>query len=375
METRYTEKLSKTVLIGIYAAIAFFALRYFGNIIGYIVLSLIIALIAKPLVTLFQKVKIRGRRLPDSILALMAIVLIICIISSIVAGLVPVFTEVIKNISALASGNGLDDLSIYLANLNASLIDIFRLDPDFKIEVAMMNKLTSIFSFDMFGNMVGTVAHTIGGIGVGLFSVVFISFFLIKDNTLFERLITGITPDKHRDNVTSTISEVERLLSRYFIGLIIDMVTIGTIIFLGLWGIARVDISTALSIGFMAGCMNIIPYVGPLIGCVFGTLMATVMKFCYTGFFTGISIGMFILLVVVVFMLAHLIDNILFQPLIYSTSVQAHPLEIFIVLLIAGSIGGIVGMLLGIPAYTVIRVLCIKFRPDARIVRTFYTKK
>jgi predicted PurR-regulated permease PerM len=74
-------------------------------------------------------------------------------------------------------------------------------------------------------------------------------------------------------------------------------------------------------------------------------------------------------LMLVVFISVQVIDNILFQPLIYASSVLAHPLEIFIVLLIAGSVAGILGMFLAIPAYTVIRVIAKEFFNNFKLVK------
>lgn len=368
----YTEKLSKIVIIAIYAAIAFFALKYFGNVVGYVVLSLIVALIAKPLVNVMRKIKIRNKSIPDGVLSLAAILIILTILCSIVAGLVPIFTEVIRKVAILAEEASLDGVSIYLHDFNSTLVNTFHLAPDFKVEEVAMDELYSLLNFNMFGNVIGTIASTIGSIGVGLFSVVFIAFFLIKDNTMFPRLMSALTPEKHVEHTKAAISEVERLLSRYFVGLLIEMAAVGTIDFIGLWGIAKLDFATALGIGFMAGLLNIIPYIGPLIGTVIGTILATALKFCDLAVIPDIHFGLFLAIVVAIFLFAQFIDNVVLQPLIYSTSVQAHPLEIFVVLLVAGSIGGIVGMLLAIPAYTVLRVICINFIPDSKFVQTFW---
>lgn len=368
----YTEKLSKIIIVAIYAAIAFFALKYFGSVVGYIVLSLIVALIAKPLVKLIRKIKIGGKSLPDAILSLLSIIFILSVLCAVIAGLIPIFTELVREISILTDGASLEGLSSYLNDFNSTLVNLFHLTPGFKIEVVAMDELYSALNFNMFGNVIGTIASTIGGIGIGLFAAIFIAFFLIKDDTLFPRLISAITPDRHSQHIKSAISEVERLLSRYFVGLIIEMAAVCLIDFMGLWSIAKLDVATALGIGFMAGILNIIPYVGPLIGTVIGSILAIAFKFCEMGVVPNINFGLFVIIVVAIFLFAQFVDNTVLQPLIYSTSVQAHPLEIFVVLLLAGSIGGILGMLLAIPAYTVVRVLCINFFPESKFVRTFW---
>jgi len=367
---KYTEKLSKVILIGIYLAIAFFALKYFGSVVGYILLAFVISLIAKPLMGLFRKIKIKGKSAPDAVLAIISILIIVSVLGGIVAGLFPVIKNLVTNITALSSSADLSSLSMYLANFNRSLRETFQLAPNFKIELVLMENLSSIFSVNLFGTLIGTVASTFAGIGVGLFSAIFISFFLIKDESLSHRTIAVFTPEKHTEHMEKTLKDVENLLSRYFVGLVIEMASVGLISFLGLWAVARLDFESALGIGFLAGMLNIIPYLGPLIGGVIGTLMGVVVKYCGpVAVGLDVSFWTFVLVLASVFVVAQMVDNTILQPLIYSTSIKAGPLEIFIVLLIAGAIGGVVGMLLAIPAYTVVRVFAIHFYPETKIVK------
>jgi predicted PurR-regulated permease PerM len=76
-----------------------------------------------------------------------------------------------------------------------------------------------------------------------------------------------------------------------------------------------------------------------------------------------------VLLMLTVVVVVQLVDNFLFQPLIFGTSVKAHPLEIFLVIIIAGTLAGIPGMILGIPTYTVIRVFAKEFLSQVRVVK------
>ena len=164
------------------------------------------------------------------------------------------------------------------------------------------------------------------------------------------------------------IADIEHLLSRYFVGLIIEMAAVALVDFLGLWAVARIGFGYALGIGFIAGLLNIIPYVGPLIGEVLGVLLCVVLKYG-AGVGLDVNIWMFALIVLAVMLTAQLIDNFVLQPLIYSSSIQSTPLEIFIVMLMAGHMGGAVGMLAAIPAYTVVRVIAGRFFYDKKIVR------
>ena len=372
METQkhYTEILAKWLLAAFVVVIAWLLFRQFGSVVVYVLLAGVVSLIAKPLKMMLAKIRIKGRRAPDWFLAILSILLILVIFCGIIAGLAPMVKEVISDVASVTGDTSLGAISSNLAELNAYLVNTFDLDPGFRIEVAILHQVKSLINVNIFGNVIGSVASALASFGIGLFSVVFIAFFFIRDEKLFSRIICALAPDRHEDEVAQSLSDVEHLLSRYFIGLIVEMSCVGLIDFLGLWAIARLELGTAIGIGFMAGLLNIIPYVGPLLGGVLGTIIAMTIRYCGTGA-CGLDIGFwgFLAILVAVFVLAQLVDNFILQPVIYSTSIQASPLEIFIVMLLAGTMGGILGMLTAIPAYTVVRVVAGRFFPQVKFIR------
>lgn len=372
METQkhYTEILAKWLLAAFVAVIAWLLFRQFGSVVVYVLLAGVVSLIAKPLKMMLAKIRIKGHRAPDWFLAILSILLILVIFCGIIAGLAPMVKEVISDVASVTGDTSLGAISSNLAELNAYLVNTFDLDPGFRIEVAILHQVKSLINVNIFGNVIGSVASALASFGIGLFSVVFIAFFFIRDEKLFSRIICALAPDRHEDEVAQSLSDVEHLLSRYFIGLIVEMSCVGLIDFLGLWAIARLELGTAIGIGFMAGLLNIIPYVGPLLGGVLGTIIAMTIRYCGTGA-CGLDIGFwgFLAILVAIFMLAQLVDNFILQPVIYSTSIQASPLEIFIVMLLAGTMGGILGMLTAIPAYTVVRVVAGRFFPQVKFIR------
>ena len=372
METQkhYTEILAKWLLAAFVAVIAWLLFRQFGSVVVYVLLAGVVSLIAKPLKMMLAKIRIKGHRAPDWFLAILSILLILVIFCGIIAGLAPMVKEVISDVASVTGDTSLGAISSNLAELNAYLVKTFDLDPGFRIEVAILHQVKSLINVNIFGNVIGSVASALASFGIGLFSVVFIAFFFIRDEKLFARIICALAPDRHEDEVAQSLSDVEHLLSRYFIGLIVEMSCVGLIDFLGLWAIARLELGTAIGIGFMAGLLNIIPYVGPLLGGVLGTIIAMTIRYCGTGA-CGLDIGFwgFLAILVAVFVLAQLVDNFILQPVIYSTSIQASPLEIFIVMLLAGTMGGILGMLTAIPAYTVVRVVAGRFFPQVKFIR------
>ena len=369
-QKHYTEILAKWLLAAFVAVIAWLLFRQFGSVVVYVLLAGVVSLIAKPLKMMLAKIRIKGHRAPDWFLAILSILLILVIFCGIIAGLAPMVKEVISDVASVTGDTSLGAISSNLAELNAYLVKTFDLDPGFRIEVAILHQVKSLINVNIFGNVIGSVASALASFGIGLFSVVFIAFFFIRDEKLFSRIICALAPDRHEEEVAQSLSDVEHLLSRYFIGLIVEMSCVGLIDFLGLWAIARLELGTAIGIGFMAGLLNIIPYVGPLLGGVLGTIIAMTIRYCGAGA-CGLDIGFwgFLAILVAVFVLAQLVDNFILQPVIYSTSIQASPLEIFIVMLLAGTMGGILGMLTAIPAYTVVRVVAGRFFPQVKFIR------
>jgi predicted PurR-regulated permease PerM len=122
------------------------------------------------------------------------------------------------------------------------------------------------------------------------------------------------------------------------------------------------EVSDALIIGLIMGVMNVVPYAGPVIGASISSLLSIVAPIDGNILFT-------ILVLLSTIVVVKLIDDFIIQPTLYSERVQAHPLEVFLVILVAGYIGGVWGMLLAIPLYTILRVFAREFLSEYSIVQ------
>ena len=358
-EERNIDKLAGYFIkIGAFAIIAAIC-WYFKNVLIYIVVAFVVSLIGRPIMKLLKRFHIKKFRLPDWFSALLTLVLIIGFLTLIVTQMVPMVTNIVRDASFLNantyfSSNPVDNINEWLVGLFPSL------GKDFDIVGVIMDKLKELVSFNSVSGFVGSVASVVSSAFVGVFAVVFISFFFLKDAGLLERIICALVPDKIERTMSTTLHDIRQLLSRYFVGLLLEMLGVALIDFLGLWLIAQLNFSYAIGIAFLAGLLNVIPYVGPLMGCGIGVILGVILK---VGIGAGLDVNVWIfaLIILAVMLVAQLIDNFIYQPVIYSTSIKAHPLEIFIVLLMAGHIGGTVGMLVAIPTYTVLRVVAIRF--------------
>lgn len=369
---RGVDRLSRYIIYGVAAAIALAAGWYFRNVIIYVILAAVVSLLAKPVMNLFRHVTIRKKSMPEWLQAVLVIVFILSIFLVIFTQVIPVVVGIVQkifdNLSASDYSLPVDTYTASVNAVNAWMISHFpQFGPDFRIESAIGSFLRKTFDLTSLSSLIEYIASFFVSFGVGIFSVVFISFFFIKDPMLFRKIVGALVPDRIEHKVIDAIGDIEHLLSRYFVGLLVEVIGVAVLNFLFLWLIARIGFNAAIGIAFITGILNIIPYVGPLVGTVIGTILATVLKFSAAGL--TIHFWGFVLVLLALFMVTQLVDNFLFQPLIYSTSIKASPLEIFIVLLIAGNTAGVLGMLVAIPAYTVIRVVAGHFFGDIKAIR------
>lgn len=340
---------------------------YFRSVLVYILAAFVVSLLGHPLMELMRKIKVRGKQLPDALLAVITILVILGVLSFTVTQIIPVVLHIVREASVMNTQNV--PYNSIINQVNEGIRGLFpSLGPKFNVVTALLEQIRSVMSVTNVTSFLGSVASVTAGIVVGVFSIVFISFFFIKDDNLFCKIISALVPDSMEESVEKTLSEIVHLLSRYFLGLVIEVAGVILVDFLGLWLIARIGPQYALGIAFIAGVLNVIPYVGPLIGEVIGVLLCVVLKYG-AGIGLGVPIWAFAIIVFGVMLLAQLIDNFVYQPLIYSTSIKSTPLEIFIVLLVAGHAGGTMGLLMGIPAYTVVRVIAARFFYQHKAVR------
>lgn len=360
---RYVDKLAKYILVaagvGIVAAICW----YFRSVLVYILAAVVVSLIAKPIMGLLQKIRIKGRKAPDWLLAAFTLTTVIILLLLVITLVIPIVSGIIKGISISSIENAAGQIAVPLSNLNEFLRSTFpQLGDSFRIEMVLIQELQKIFDVSVISSVIGSATSFLTSFGIGLFSVVFIGFFFIKDDGLFTKIVCSLVPDKHEKTTEKAISDIGYLLSRYFIGVLIEVTGVALVNFLGLLLIARLGFNASIGIAFLTGITNIIPYVGPLIGGAMGTVLALILKYSSaTPIGLDVNFWVFAVILIAIFCFTQLIDNFLYQPVIYSTSIKSKPLEIFIVLLIVGHIGGPLAMIVAIPCYTVVRVIAFRF--------------
>lgn len=329
-------------------------LWYFTDIFVYMFVAFILAIIGSPLVRLLQKIRIGKHRLPDSVAAGITLVGIMAIIGALVNMLIPLISYEIRQLQSIDVTAMLDNLEKASRQVDHWLRHKHLVSRNFNLAKLLTNRAGEFVASLHISSIFGDVISVVASIFICLFSILFMTFFALKDDTVFWTMIKKYIPTSLRDNFDNILTETKKQLQRYFFGVFIEMLFVGVLDGLICFALG---IPNALLIGVIGGLLNIVPYVGPLIACaasigigVYGTITMG-----------GATVVPVIVKIAAAFGTVKLIDDFILQPNIYGKSVNAHPLEIFIVILIAGKVGGVWGMLFGVPAYTVIRIVVREF--------------
>jgi len=344
------------IFLGILLFLA--ALWYFRNIVVYILVSGVLSIIGRPLVDLFCRIRIRKWYFPRAVSALLTLIIIWGVIILFFIIFIPLVSKQINYLSTIDSEKIVQIVDGPIKKIE----ELFKtINPDITNQISIKDyigsKISDILNVELIQNFIGSILGILGNFAVAIFSITFITFFFLKDQHLFFESILMWIPDKYVDNVTRALNSIKNLLTRYFIGIFIQSTCVMILIDVGMT-IAGIDFQQALVMGLIVGILNVIPYVGPWLGFFIVTIMGVASHM--TLGFTAVVVPLVAYMSIVV-AATQFIDNLILQPVIFSNSVRAHPLEIFVVVLAAGFAAGLPGMILGIPAYTVMRVFAREF--------------
>lgn len=323
----------------------------------YLFISLILTLIVSPVNKLFlNRVKV-GKTFSS----LISISVLISFFSLLIGLFVPVLTK---------QGNSLSLLNTkeFRGNLEAivvSVTDYFESQQLSILEFISDLNIMSEVDFSFVTKLFNSIISQIGSLSIGILSVLFITFFLLKDGNKLLSSLLNLFPVKERGKINLSLSKIENLLSRYFTGVLLQ-ITILFIFYLIL--LLVLGIENSFAIAFICAILNIIPYLGPIISIILMIILSVtsnldsfiVNDFIYNSIYLFLG-----------FSFIQLIDNFFLQPYIFSSSIKSHPLEVFIVILSSGLLFGILGLIIAIPFYTSFKVVFLSFFDIRKIISDF----
>ncbi len=362
MKNRFFLAICASVILLVFSA------WYFSNIFIYLVISLTLTTLLRPLVNFIGRIQVFGRRIPRAIAVLFSFFLLITLISSFVLLFIPLFSEQIQVITSLDFDNIYNSVSKPIASLEEVLIsnEVVENKEGFLVDSLKTEIIKKFDEVDIAG-IINRFLSATGSFFVGLLAVSFITFFLLYESGILRKTIISAIPNQYFEVFIAAMFKTEKLLSNYLLGLLFQMLSIFSIASIGL---TIFGVKYALTIAVFAAFANLIPYLGPLLGASFGIVvgLSTMGSFDFNQ-----EAIILIVKIAAVFGVVQVTDNVVLQPLIFSKSVKAHPLEIFIIIFAGAAIGSIGGMIAAIPVYTIIRVTSKEVYSGFKEYRIFQT--
>ncbi|MHB8260954.1 MAG: AI-2E family transporter [Bacteroidia bacterium] len=324
----------------------------FTKIVIYMLIAIILSLLAEPFIKLYSKIRFKSKHLPDAVIALLSLLSMLFLFLSFFYAFVPLIIDQVKFISTLNFNDVFTSTLNHFPNLKAMLVNIGAIDD---LSKKLNAQLATFLNVGNASYLLNHFLSAFGGIVGGALVVCFITFFLLKDRNLTGRSLLLITPVAYEHEMTDILRTTKSLLSKYFVALFIDVLMVTILVGTSL---ALLGVRNAFFIAAFAGIMNIIPYLGPIISFAFACFLG--VTGCMEANETFL-IGNVIEKIFWVLLSVNVFDGFLMQPYLFSNSVKAHPLEIFIVILMASSLAGVGGMIIAIPTYTLIRIVAKEF--------------
>ena len=354
------------IIIGVGLFLLFLYLLWeLRPIIAYVLISAVLSIMGRPIVELLRKIKIKQFQLPKSICALVTLTLMIVLVYAFVRIFGPQIINEAKNLSQVDIEQINTNLEEPISELS-SLLEKYQLSENAELDAnkIIQDRIHNIFSVTKISDYLNSIFDALGNVMLAVFAIIFLTFFFLKDSSLLYDFVVGVTPQEYKDKAESVLVKTKKLLTRYFVGILFQLTLITTLITIGL---SIVGIENAFLIGFFAGIINIIPYIGPMIGAGFGLIISTSSNI-HLDYYSELLplLG----LVLIVFAIVQLLDNLVFQPFIFSNSAKIHPVEVFLVIVIAGSLAGVMAMIVAIPTYSFLRIVASEFLSEFSVIKS-----
>ncbi|MDT0648171.1 AI-2E family transporter [Zunongwangia sp. F260] len=341
------------IMLGIILLLYF--LYEIQSVLVYIAIAGVISLIGRPVVIfLKQKLKIPNQ---------MAVILVLLLVLSFFTGVVFVFVPIVIEQSQHLGQIDMEAFRTDLNNLNTQINTYLGVEEINIIEGLKQSEFVRNFDITAIPKFLNNVFGILGAALVAIFSIIFISFFLLKDSKLMINSILVFANQGNEGKFQRVFNKIKILLSRYFVGLTMQ-VSVLFILYTILLSVF--EVRNPIAIAFICATLNLVPYLGPLFA---GILMALFVISSNLGADFTVIILPRLMYVMLGYGICQLIDNFISQPMIFGASVRSHPLEIFLIILIAGLLFGITGMVVAVPFYTALKVIAKESLSEYKIVK------
>ncbi|WP_317971114.1 AI-2E family transporter [Paenibacillus sp. CCS19] len=212
-------------------------------------------------------------------------------------------------------------------------------------DAASMTDAFSSYATNILNNAWNSIGGFVGALTETVLSIIvvpFILFYLLKDRRKLAPYVLDFLPTKLRNRSFTVMLEMNHQISSYIRGQILDSLCVGVLLYIG-YLIIGLDYSLVLAV--TAACTSVVPYLGPAIAIAPALVVAMVTS------------PIMLLKMVVVWTLIQLFEGKLITPQIMGKAMRIHPITIIFVILTAGKLFGIVGIILAVPGYAILKVI------------------
>ncbi len=341
---------------------------YFSDLVVYVLIATFISILGTPMVKWLEGKKIFGLPISHTASVSLTFLSIVFFMVIFVLFIVPLIIYQANIISSINLDALLTHYHDTFVKINEFLVRYNVVHPEQSFLNYLQTQLGNFIDVAKFTNIFTSFVSTTGSVFMGTFIILFLSFYFLLDNSLVKRAALILTPSRYEKDMSKILHNSKSLLVRYFHGILLE---VGIMMTLEATALIIIGVPNAILIGFLGGLLNVIPYLGPLMGAILGMILAGLSELSFGSYDLVFSS---IFYVAIVFLTANVIDNIVLQPQIYSKSVKAHPVEIFLAIIIGGKLAGVVGMIFAIPTYTIIKVVVKQFNSRINIIDFLTTK-
>lgn len=309
----------------------------FNILIAPVLVAYIFYYILKPVAGLL----INRFKLSASLASILAIIIGLVVILSIFLGVIPVMVEQTQHLIASAPRY----INVFRKYLEAnSDSQIVRYIIDYINTKLNIDQLSST-AFNIFSNFVSNAASILSSMATIVITAPFVLYYLLKDSGKFREYLISHLPVGVKKSVDTTISEIDDKVGSYISGQMLVSLCIGVLLFIGY---QIIGLDYAISLATIAAVLSVIPYLGPMLA-----ILPAVVVALATSWIMLVKIA-------IVWAIVQFLEGNFISPNIMGRTMKQHPLTVIFVILIATSTFGIVGAIVGIPAYAILKILVSK---------------
>lgn len=316
-------------------AVGLMIMYNYSNLVVFLVLAMILSYILDPFANRIQSMGLN--RTFGITLILATVILVLVFIST---SVIPIIANQMAELTAQLNIENIRQISVKVEN---QLINKF----DFLPEGFLEENITVVFNELFNVNQISSIVSDALGIFTNIFSAVlvvpFAAFFFLKDGSKIRRDLLQMVPNKYFETTLTVIDKIEKRLGLYFRSVLMQSFLVA----LSSWATLSIaGLDNSMSVGIAVGLANTIPYFGPILG----YFLSIIVSIIEIGNFSMVAACILAIFIV------QMLDNIVFQPMLFSRSADMHPVAILFIILIGAETAGILGMLIAIPLATVIKI-------------------